>query len=91
MARYKHISRAAQELRVAQPSVSRTISRPESELGVRLFDRQGRRIRRNDCGVAYLGRVDKPWPNWRTGAPSVSPAPGSRLHGVSSNRTLTKL
>ncbi|NEC68823.1 LysR family transcriptional regulator [Streptomyces sp. SID9727] len=58
VARYQHISRAAQELRVAQPSVSRTISRLESDLGVRLFDRQGRRIRLNDHGVAFLGRVD---------------------------------
>ncbi|EFL12777.1 LysR family transcriptional regulator [Streptomyces sp. C] len=59
VARHQHISRAAQELRVAQPSVSRTISRIESELGVHLFDRQGRRIRLNDRGAAFLRRVDK--------------------------------
>ncbi len=59
VARRQHISRAAQELRVAQPSVSRTISRLESELGVLLFDRQGRRIRLNEHGAAFLRRVDR--------------------------------
>ncbi|MEU4800404.1 LysR substrate-binding domain-containing protein [Streptomyces sp. NPDC023327] len=59
VARHQHISRAAQELRVAQPSVSRTISRLESELGVLLFDRQGRRIRLNEHGAAFLRRVDR--------------------------------
>ncbi|MEU5080566.1 MULTISPECIES: LysR family transcriptional regulator [Streptomyces] len=59
VARHQHISRAAEELRVAQPSVSRTIPRLETELGVPLFDRQGRRIRLNDHGAAFLARVDR--------------------------------
>ncbi|MGK4585631.1 LysR family transcriptional regulator [Kitasatospora sp. HPMI-4] len=59
VARHEHISRAAEELRVAQPSVSRTIARLEAELGVPLFDRQGRRIRLNRYGTAFLRRVDR--------------------------------
>ncbi|GAA2785826.1 LysR substrate-binding domain-containing protein [Kitasatospora sp. CM 4170] len=59
VARYEHISRAAEELRVAQPSVSRTISRLEAELGVRLFDRRGRRIHLNEHGASFLRRVDR--------------------------------
>ncbi|MFI1972147.1 LysR family transcriptional regulator [Streptomyces cinnamoneus] len=59
VARHQHISRAAEELRVAQPSVSRTIIRLESELGVSLFDRQGRRIRLNERGAAFLRRVER--------------------------------
>ncbi|MFI5645339.1 LysR family transcriptional regulator [Kitasatospora sp. NPDC051705] len=59
VARHQHISRAAEELRVAQPSVSRTIIRLESELGLPLFDRQGRRIRLNEHGAAFLRRVDR--------------------------------
>ncbi|MEV6670052.1 LysR substrate-binding domain-containing protein [Streptomyces sp. NPDC051162] len=59
VARHQHISRAAEELRVAQPSVSRTIIRLESELGLPLFDRQGRRIRLNENGAAFLHRVDR--------------------------------
>ncbi|MFI9724151.1 LysR family transcriptional regulator [Streptomyces sp. NPDC052396] len=59
VARHQHISRAAEELRVAQPSVSRTIIRLEAELGVPLFDRQGRRIRLNEHGAAFLRRVER--------------------------------
>ncbi|MFE9576692.1 LysR family transcriptional regulator [Nocardia sp. NPDC006044] len=57
VARHEHISRAAAELRVAQPSISRTIARLEAELGVQLFDRQGRQIRLNRFGAAFLRRI----------------------------------
>ncbi|GGS83662.1 LysR family transcriptional regulator [Nonomuraea spiralis] len=59
VARHEHISRAADELRIAQPSLSRTIARLEADLGVPLFDRQGRRIRLNRFGAAFLRRVDR--------------------------------
>ncbi|MFG3115972.1 LysR family transcriptional regulator [Streptomyces sp. NPDC048197] len=59
VARREHISRAAEELRVAQPSVSRTIARLEAELGLPLFDRQGRAIRLNRHGAAFLTRVER--------------------------------
>ncbi|MCK7622785.1 LysR substrate-binding domain-containing protein [Streptomyces sp. RS10V-4] len=59
VARREHISRAAEELRVAQPSVSRTLARLEAELGVPLFDRQGRTIRLNRYGAAFLRRVER--------------------------------
>ncbi|WP_158880342.1 LysR family transcriptional regulator [Amycolatopsis anabasis] len=59
VARHEHISRAAEELRVAQPSISRTIARLETELGVPLFDRQGRQIRLNRFGAAFLRRVNR--------------------------------
>lgn len=59
VARYEHISRAAEELRVAQPSLSRTIARLEADLGSPLFDRQGRRIRLNQYGVIFLRHVDR--------------------------------
>ncbi|GCB50861.1 LysR family transcriptional regulator [Streptomyces sp. NL15-2K] len=59
VARYEHISRAAEALRVAQPSLSRTIARLEAELGSPLFDRQGRRIRLNQYGAIFLRHVDR--------------------------------
>ncbi|MEV0143812.1 MULTISPECIES: LysR substrate-binding domain-containing protein [unclassified Nonomuraea] len=59
VARHEHISRAADELRIAQPSLSRTIARLESDLGVPLFDRQGRRVRLNRFGAAFLARVNR--------------------------------
>lgn len=39
VAHHQHISHAAEELRVAQPALSSTISKLEKELGVPLFDR----------------------------------------------------
>ncbi|MFK8850382.1 LysR family transcriptional regulator [Streptomyces sp. Ac-502] len=59
VARHEHISRAAAELRVAQPAVSRTIARLEADLGVLLFDRQGRSVRLNRYGAAFLRRVER--------------------------------
>ncbi|MFD9858709.1 LysR family transcriptional regulator [Streptomyces alboflavus] len=59
VARYEHISRAAEELRVAQPSLSRTIARLEADLGSPLFDREGRRIRLNQYGAIFLRHVDR--------------------------------
>lgn len=59
VARREHLSRAAAELRVAQPSLSRTIARLETELGVPLFDRPGRRLKLNRFGAAFLTRIDR--------------------------------
>jgi DNA-binding transcriptional LysR family regulator len=58
VARHQHVSRAAAELRVAQPSLSRTLARLEADLGVPLFDRHGRRLVLNRFGAAFLARVD---------------------------------
>jgi DNA-binding transcriptional LysR family regulator len=57
VARHEHVSRAADELHVAQPALSRSIARLESELGVPLFDRRGRRVALNRFGVAFMSRV----------------------------------
>lgn len=58
VARLQHLSRAAEELRVAQPSLSRTIARLESELGTPLFDRSGR-LRLNDTGKLFRDYVER--------------------------------
>ncbi len=54
VAELQHITRAAEELRVAQPSLSRTIAGLEAELGVRLFQRSGKSIRLNRSGEIVL-------------------------------------
>ena len=59
VARHQHVSRAAAELRVAQPALSRAIARLEAELGVPLFDRRGRRVRLNRFGVMFLARAGR--------------------------------
>ncbi|MET7464715.1 LysR substrate-binding domain-containing protein [Nonomuraea sp. NPDC005501] len=58
VARLEHLSGAAEELRVAQPSLSRTIARLESELGAPLFDRSGR-LRLNDTGRLFRDHVER--------------------------------
>ncbi|QBD78614.1 LysR family transcriptional regulator [Ktedonosporobacter rubrisoli] len=59
VARLEHMSKAAQKLYVAQPSLSRAIARLEEELGAPLFDRLGRQIRLNQLGSAFLQHVDQ--------------------------------
>ena len=58
VARHEHISHAAEELRVAQPALSATISKIEKELGVPLFNRTGRNIELNDAGRRLLDHAD---------------------------------
>ncbi len=58
VARYQHISRAAEALMVAQPALSATISKLEKELGVPLFNRQGRNIELNEVGRRLLVHAD---------------------------------
>lgn len=58
VARLEHMTKAAQELRIAQPALSKTIARLEEDLGVPLFDRRSRQIRLNAFGKAYLRKVE---------------------------------
>lgn len=59
IAELQHITRAAEELHVAQPSLSRTIARLEQELGVPLFERSGKNIILNDYGKIVLKHTDR--------------------------------
>lgn len=49
------VSRAAEQLRIAQPALSRQIADLEAELGIRLFDRVGRRLMMTGAGEQLLG------------------------------------
>ena len=49
-------SRAAQNLRISQPALSRQIKSLEEELGIRLFDRVGRRTMLTAAGADLLDR-----------------------------------
>ncbi|TDF95052.1 LysR family transcriptional regulator [Paenibacillus piri] len=59
VARHEHMTRAARELNVSQPSLSNSIQRLEQQLGLPLFVRHGRQIRLNSFGKAFLQRVDR--------------------------------
>jgi DNA-binding transcriptional LysR family regulator len=58
LARFQHVTRAARELHVSQPALSRALATLEHELGVQLFDREGRSMHLNRYGHAFLARVD---------------------------------
>ncbi len=53
-AKEQNMTRAAELLHIAQPALSQSVKRLEEEMGVRLFDRVGKRIRLNDAGRELL-------------------------------------
>lgn len=58
VARTGNITRAAAELYVTQPNLSKSISKLEEELGVSLFDHRKGKIELNDYGRMFLSSVD---------------------------------
>lgn len=59
VARRLSFTRAAEALSVAQPALSQSIAGLEAELGVRLFERNNRRVSLTDAGAAFLRRADR--------------------------------
>lgn len=57
LAKIQHMTKAAEQLSISQPALSRSIARLEDELGVPLFERQGRSIRLNRYGELFVKRV----------------------------------
>ncbi|WP_010277115.1 LysR family transcriptional regulator [Paenibacillus senegalensis] len=51
------MTKAAEELHIAQPALSRTIQRLEEDLGVPLFERKARQIRLNPFGKAFVRKA----------------------------------
>ena len=50
----QHVTHAAETLSIYQSALSRSIARFEDEIGVPLFERQGRSIRLNKYGHIFL-------------------------------------
>ena len=54
LAKLEHYTKAAEELCITQPSLSHAISLLEKELGVTLFQKEGRNIVLTKCGKIFL-------------------------------------
>ncbi|MEV0404943.1 LysR family transcriptional regulator [Actinoallomurus sp. NPDC050550] len=59
VARELHFTRAARELRIAQPALSQQIRKLERQLGVVLFERDNHRVALTEAGSALLERADR--------------------------------
>ncbi|MFI7006344.1 LysR family transcriptional regulator [Streptomyces sp. NPDC050145] len=81
VARLEHLSRAAEELRVAQPSLSRTVARLEKELGTPLFDRAGR-LRLNDAGRLFRDYAERSLGELEAGRRAVAELAGEGFGSV---------
>ncbi|HEY4134269.1 MAG TPA: LysR family transcriptional regulator [Alphaproteobacteria bacterium] len=57
--RHQHVTRAAEELGMSQPALSRALARFEADLGVPLLERAGRSVRLTRYGEAFLKRIEK--------------------------------
>lgn len=59
VSRLNNVTRAAERLHVAQPSITVAIKKLEDELGVQLFDRNQKQITLTSEGQIFLSRVEK--------------------------------
>jgi LysR family transcriptional activator of glutamate synthase operon len=59
VAGHGHVTRAATELRISQPGLSRAIARLERELDAPLFDREGRTLRLSRYGEIFRGHAER--------------------------------
>ncbi|ORM37665.1 LysR family transcriptional regulator [Williamsia sp. 1135] len=57
LAELENMSAAADELHATQPTLSRQLGRLERDLGIKLFDRKGKRLVLNAAGRIYLRHV----------------------------------
>lgn len=71
LSKFQNVSVTAEHLNISQPALSKTISLLESELGVKLFDRVGRRIVLNDHGKVFARYADNVLTMLREGTATV--------------------
>lgn len=58
-AELEHVTKAAERLSIAQPYLSRVIQQIEDEVGGKLFDKQGRRLKLNSYGEVFYRSAKK--------------------------------
>ena len=71
VARTGNVTKAARDLYVTQPNLSKSIARLEAELGVPLFDHRKGRIELNDYGRIFLSSVDIAFAQLNSGMQAV--------------------
>ncbi|GAA0457508.1 LysR family transcriptional regulator [Streptomyces stramineus] len=71
VARHEHVTRAAQQLRMPQSTLSRSMVRIENDLGVALFARHGRTVSLTAAGRAFLASVERALSDVERAAESV--------------------
>ncbi|MFG7944903.1 MULTISPECIES: LysR family transcriptional regulator [Streptomyces] len=59
VARHRSFSRAAEELLITQPALSRTIAQLENRLDVQLLDRSSRHVELTDTGAQFLEHTER--------------------------------
>lgn len=91
VARYENMTRAAEELHIAQPSLSKTIGRLEEQVGTPLFDRRGKRIHLNDFGRVFLRHVDRSLHELEDGLREVTDLAGKERGSVTVGSATAKL
>jgi LysR family transcriptional activator of glutamate synthase operon len=58
VAKYENFSKAADELYISQPSISKAVLSLEKELGVQLFIRHGKRVQLSETGLALKRKLE---------------------------------
>jgi len=58
LAKELHVSKLAAELHISQPALTATIKKLERELGIDLFQKEGRRIQLTEYGVLYQAYIE---------------------------------
>ncbi|OBH01898.1 MULTISPECIES: LysR family transcriptional regulator [unclassified Mycobacterium] len=79
VARLKSFTRAAAELSITQPALSRTIQQLEDALGVSLLDRSSRHVETTQAGRAFLEYVERALAELERGFGAVRRQAGIRL------------
>jgi DNA-binding transcriptional LysR family regulator len=81
VARTQHVTRAAAELGLPQPTLSRSIARLERELGVPLFAREGRTLRLTRHGRRLLDSVESALAEIESGVAALE-SDADEVHGT---------